>query len=91
MIESFDNCKARALAGGSPTRTDVLEDPDVLAKYPQNKTVLEVMEEAKMVPIMVDAPQLIEVFGRELSLAVSGEKKPQEALDTVAKEMENMK
>ena len=49
------------------------------------------MEEAKMVPIMVDAPQLIEVFGRELSLAVSGEKSPKDALDTVAEEMKNMK
>ncbi len=90
-IESFDNCKARALAGGSPTRTDVFEDPDVLEKYPDDATVLSVMEEAKMVPIMVDAPQLIEVFGRELSLAVSGEKSPKDALDTVAEEMKNMK
>ena len=53
--------------------------------------VLEVMENAKMIPIIADAPQLVEVMGRELSAAVNGDKTPQEALDTLAKEMESMK
>ncbi len=90
-VESFDIAKERALAGGSPTRTDVMQDADVLAKYPHLATVQEIMETSNIIPVIEDAPQLIEVLGRELSQAVSGEKSSQEALDTVAEEMLGMK
>ncbi len=90
-VESFDVCKARALAGGSPTRSDVLSDKEVQAAWPYLATVHTIMEDSKMIPIMEDAPQLIEVLGRELSEAVSGTKTPQAALDTVAAEMAKMK
>lgn len=90
-VESFDICKARALAGGSPTRSDVMSDSEVQAQWPYLETVQEIMENAKMIPIMEDAPQLIEVLGRELSEAVAGTKTSQQALDAVAAEMVNMK
>lgn len=90
-VESFDVCKARAMDGGSPTRSDVMSDAEVLAKCPYLDTVEAIMETAKMIPVMEDAPQLIEVLGRELSEAVTGNKTPQEALDTLAAEMEDMK
>lgn len=90
-VESFDICKARALAGGSPTRSDVMSDSEVQAQWPYLETVQEIMESAKMIPIMEDAPQLIEVLGRELSEAVAGTKTSQQALDAVAAEMANMK
>ncbi|MBQ7801932.1 MAG: sugar ABC transporter substrate-binding protein [Oscillospiraceae bacterium] len=90
-VESFDVCKARAIAGGSPTRSDVMSDAEVLEACPYLETVKTIMEDSKMIPIMEDAPQLIEVLGRELSEAVAGAKTPQEALDTLAKEMANMK
>ena len=90
-VESFDVCKARALAGGSPTRSDVMSDAEVQAEWPYLATVQTIMESSKMIPIMEDAPQLIEVLGRELSEAVAGTKTSQEALDTVAAEMANMK
>ena len=77
--------------GGSPTRSDVMSDAEVLAKCPYLDTVEAIMETAKMIPVMEDAPQLIEVLGRELSEAVTGNKTPQEALDTLAAEMEDMK
>ncbi len=89
-VESFDVCKARALSGGSPTRSDVMSDADVLAACPYLDTVKSIMETSKMIPIMEDAPQLIEVLGRELSEAVTGAKTAQEALDTVAEEMASM-
>lgn len=89
-VESFDICKARAMDGGSPTRSDVMSDADVLEKCPYLETVKTIMETSKMIPVMEDAPQLIEVLGRELSEAVTGNKTPQEALDTLAAEMENM-
>ena len=86
-VESFDIAKARALAGGSPTRSDVMSDEEVLAAYPHYTMLEEIMSTAKIIPIMEDAPQLIEILGRELSEAVSGAKTSQEALDTVAQEM----
>ncbi len=89
-VESFDTAKARALSGGCPTRTDVMEDSDVLAVYPHYTDVARIMSSSKMIPIIADAPQLIEVLGRELSEAVSGNKTPQEALDIVNEELANM-
>lgn len=90
-MESFDVCKARAMDGGSPTRSDVMSDPEVLAACPYLDTVKTIMESSKMIPIMEDAPQLVEVLGRELSEAVTGAKTAQAALDTVAEEMQKMK
>jgi ABC-type glycerol-3-phosphate transport system substrate-binding protein len=52
--------------------------------------VQTIMENSKIIPVIADAPQLIEVLGRELSEAVSGAKSSQEALDTVAEEMKSM-
>lgn len=89
-IESSEIAKQRALEGGSPTRKDVMNDEEVLAKWPYLETVCEIMEEAKMFPIMEDATQLVEVLGREISLAVAGDQTSQEALDTVAEEMADM-
>lgn len=90
-VESFDIAKERALEGGSPTRSDVMNDEEVLAEHPQLKTVDEIMSSSKIIPVIADAPQLVEVLGRELSEAVAGNKTSQEALDTVAAEMEKMK
>ncbi len=90
-VESSDVCKARAKDGGSPTRSDVMSDADVLAACPYLDTVKTIMETSKMIPIMEDAPQLIEILGRELSEAVTGSKTPQQALDTLAEEMSKMK
>jgi ABC-type glycerol-3-phosphate transport system substrate-binding protein len=89
-VESFDVAKARALAGGSPTRSDVMSDPEVIAKYPHTVMVQQIMESSKIIPVIADAPQLIEVLGRELSEAVAGTKSSQQALDAVAEEMKSM-
>lgn len=90
-VESFEITKARALAGGSPTRSDVMSDPEVLEAWPYLKTVESIMQDSKIIPVIADAPQLVEVLGRELSEAVIGSKSSQEALDAVAEEMKNMK
>ena len=90
-VESFDIAKARALDGGSPTREDVMKDAEVLKKYPYLATVLDIMKDSKILPVMADTPKLVEVLGRELSLAVTNEKTSQQALDTVAEEMKSMK
>lgn len=90
-VESFETAKARAMAGGSPTRSDVMSDAEVLATCPYLDTVNTIMASSKMIPVIEDAPQLIEVLGRELSEAVTGAKTAQESLDAVAVEMQKMK
>ncbi|WP_082034169.1 ABC transporter substrate-binding protein [Cohnella kolymensis] len=90
-IESFDAAKERALLGGSPTRKDVLADSDVLGQFPHYVKVQKILEASKMIPIIPQAPQLIEILGRELSEAVSGGKSPKDALDTVAKDVGQLK
>lgn len=90
-VESFETAKARAMAGGSPTRSDVMSDAEVLAACPYLDTVNTIMASSKMIPVIEDAPQLIEVLGRELSEAVTGAKTAQESLDAVAVEMQKMK
>ena len=37
-------------------------------------------------PVFTYTPQMVEVLGRELSLAVAGEKSPQDALGQIEKE-----
>ncbi len=91
FIESHDIAKKRALGGSAPTRTDIFQDADIQAQYPYYDTVLDIMSEAVMLPIMPDSTALMEIFGRELSEAVSGAKTAQEALDQVALEMKDLK
>lgn len=86
-VESFEIAKKRALLGGSPTRSDVFRDPEVVAKYPHYPRVEEILANTIYIPIIEKAPQLIEVLGRELSLAVSADKDPQRALDDVARDI----
>ena len=89
-IESFEVAKERAIKGGSPTRSDVFSDPDVLAAWPYYQDALTIISNAKALPRMPELPQILEILGRELSEAVAGSKSPQDALDTVAQEMEAM-
>ena len=86
-VESHETAKKRALQGGSPTRTDVFDDPEVNAKYPYSQALKNMLLTSHNFPVFTYTPQLVEVLGRELSLAVAGEKKPAEALATVEVEM----
>jgi len=86
-VESHETAKKRALQGGSPTRTDVFDDPDVNAKYAYSQALKNMLLTSHNFPVFTYTPQLVEVLGRELSLAVAGEKKPAEALATVEVEM----
>jgi ABC-type glycerol-3-phosphate transport system substrate-binding protein len=82
-VESKEIAKKRALAGGSPTRTDVFDDPDVLAKYPYYPALKQLLLTSHNFAVFTYTPQLVEVLGRELSLAVAGEKSPQDALAAI--------
>lgn len=86
-VESPAIAKKRALQGGSPTRTDVFDDAEVNAKYPYAKALKEMLLTSHNFPVFTYTPQLVEVLGRELSLAVAGEKKPADALAAIETEM----
>lgn len=86
-VESHETAKKRALQGGSPTRTDIFDDADVNAKYPYAQPLKNMLLGSHNFPVFTYTPQLVEVLGRELSLAVAGEKKPADALATVEAEM----
>lgn len=87
-VESPEIAKERALAGGAPTRNDAFEDPAVLAKYPYYRDLQALLLASHNFPTFTYTPQFVEVLGRELSLAVAGNKTPDEALATVDQELE---
>lgn len=89
-VESFDIAKERALMGGQPTRSDVFQDADVLAKYPFFNAIEQMIAGAKPVPIFGGAAQMVDILARELSEAVAGGKDPQAALDDAAEEMNEL-
>lgn len=85
-VESRDTAKKRALQDGSPTRTDVFDDAEVNSKYPYAQALKQMLLTSHNFPVFTYTPQLVEVLGRELSLAVAGEKKSPDALAAVQTE-----
>ena len=86
-VESPEVAKKRALAGGAPTRADVFEDAGLIAKYPYYPALRRLLDSSHNFPVFTYTPALVEVLGRELSLAVAGEKSSQDALQAVDAEM----
>jgi len=76
--------------GGAPTRFDVFTDEEVVQRYPWYPKVMWLVMYAKPVPEFLYSAQMIEIVGRELSLAAAGEKSIKSALDTAAKELEKL-
>jgi ABC-type glycerol-3-phosphate transport system substrate-binding protein len=89
-VESKEIAKKRALAGGSPTRTDVFDDAEVVAKYPHMPELKKLLLESHNFPTFTYTPQFVEVLGRELSLAVAKQKAPEAALAEAAKEFDEL-
>ena len=89
-VESFEIAKKRALMGGAPTRFDIFTDEDVVKKYPWYPKVMWLVMYAKPVPEFQYSTQMIEVVGRELSLAATGKKSVKKALDDAAKELNKL-
>jgi len=87
-VESKEIVRLRALRGHAPTRIDILEDPEVLAKYPFYKDVLPIIAKAKKVPIFAYTAETEDVVGREISLACTGAKTIEQAIADAAKGLE---
>ena len=90
FIESPKIAKERAMLGGSPTRTDVFDDPELNAKYAYFPQLKALLESSHNFPVFTYTPQFVEVLGRELSLAVTSGKDPKEALETVDREFADL-
>lgn len=86
FIESPEIAKQRAALGGSATRSDVFNDPELNEKFSYYPALKELLETSHNFPVFTYTPQFVEVLGRELSLAVTDGKDPKAALDTVQQE-----
>lgn len=82
-VESSEVAKKRAAQGGAPTRTDVFGDPELNQKFPYYPQLQELLATSHNFPVFTYTPALVEVLGRELSLAVAGEKSPEAALKAI--------
>jgi multiple sugar transport system substrate-binding protein len=89
-VESKDIVKKRTLAGGAPTQGWVFDDPEVLAKRPEMPRLKELVATAQEFPTFTYTVEFVEVLGRELNLAVTGQKDAKEALDLAAKEFDKL-
>lgn len=85
-IESPEIARQRALLGGSPTRIDVFEAKELLDRFEYYPALRNLLETSRNFPVFTYTPQFVEVLGRELSLAVTDEKSPEDALATVNEE-----
>ncbi|MGE0118995.1 MAG: sugar ABC transporter substrate-binding protein [Dongiaceae bacterium] len=89
-VESKDTVKKRTLAGGAPTQAWVFDDPDVVAKRPEMEKLKTLVATAQEFPTFTYTVDMVEVLGRELNLAVTGQKDPKEALDLAAEEFNKL-
>lgn len=87
-VESFDIAKKRAIAGGTPTRMDVFNDKDFKRDFSWCDKLPEIIAMAKPIPEFQYSSQMVEVLGRELSMAATGEKTITEALNQAAMELD---
>jgi ABC-type glycerol-3-phosphate transport system substrate-binding protein len=89
-VESKEIVKKRTIAGGAPTQAWVFDDPEVLAERPEMGTLKTLVATAQEFPTFTYTVDMVEVLGRELNLAVSGQKDPKEALDLAAEEFNKL-
>ncbi|MFE3838241.1 extracellular solute-binding protein [Pseudogemmobacter sonorensis] len=89
-VQSKETSVKRALEGHAPVRSDVFEDPSVLAKYPFYAQAGEIVAAGKSFPIFTYTPQYQDVIGTQLSLAASGDATVEAALEASAKGLEEL-
>jgi ABC-type glycerol-3-phosphate transport system substrate-binding protein len=80
----------RALAGGAPTQAWVFDDPEVVAKRPEMSELKTLVATAQEFPTFTYTVDFVESLGRELNLAVTGQKDPKEALATAAQDFNKL-
>ncbi len=85
----FDQQLAQHLGGGASARPDVYAHPDV-KKLSYSQAAAETNAVARPKPTIPQSPEITDILVRELSLAVSGSKSSQAALDTAAVDMSKL-
>jgi ABC-type glycerol-3-phosphate transport system substrate-binding protein len=83
-IESKEIVKKRTLEGGAPTQAWEFDDPEIVAKRPEMPQLKVLVATAQEFPTFTYTVDFVESLGRELNLAVTGQKDPKQALDTAA-------
>jgi ABC-type glycerol-3-phosphate transport system substrate-binding protein len=89
-IEAKEQVKKRTLAGGAPTQTWVFTDPDIVSKRPEMPQLKILVETAQEFPVFTYTVEFVESLGRELNLAVTGQKDPKQALDLAAQDFNKL-
>jgi multiple sugar transport system substrate-binding protein len=89
-VESQEIVRKRTIAGGAPTQSWVFDDPEVVAKRPEMGKLKTLVATAQEFPTFTYTVEMVEVLGRELNLAVSGQKDPKAALDLAAEEFNKL-
>jgi multiple sugar transport system substrate-binding protein len=89
-IESKEAVKKRTLAGGAPTQAWVFDDPEVVAKRPEMGQLKILVATAQEFPTFIYTVEFVEALGRELNLAVTGQKDAKQALDLAAAEFNKL-
>jgi len=87
-VESKEIVKKRTLAGGAATQSWVFDDTDVVAARPYMDKLKTLVATAQEFPTFTYTVDFVEVLGRELNLAVIGQKDAKEALDLAASELD---
>jgi multiple sugar transport system substrate-binding protein len=79
--------RIHALQGIPPTRSSLFQDPEVLAKFPYYKNILENLQAARYRPRITNWGAVENAFGTQISSALAGETSPKEALNQVQQEV----
>ncbi len=83
-VESPEIAKKRAMLGGAAVQLPVLNDPDVVAKFPYQAKIKEWLETGKPFPIVCRSQEIIDALSLNVSEVLAGTKDPQEAMDEAA-------
>lgn len=79
-LTSAETQRAAADTGAVPTRTSIFTDSELSAKYPFYAILLDATETSKVRPRTPLWSEIENVYGIELSSAISGTKSPEDAL-----------
>jgi len=76
--------------GYVPTRKDLFDDPDLVAKYEYLPDLLDVLENAILRPPIAQYAQASDILQRHLSAAISGTVSPEKAMNRAARETRDL-
>jgi ABC-type glycerol-3-phosphate transport system substrate-binding protein len=72
------------MLGGAAVQLPVLNDPDVIAKFPYQAKIKEWLETGKPFPIVCRSQEIIDALSLNVSEVLAGTKDPQAAMDEAA-------